>query len=120
MPGADAPLRILYLEADQASAEPALDALRRSGITVVCELVSGRAEFAARLAGDFDLVLAGYSLPGWTGMDALALLRQRGGDLPFILVTGSLDTDAAVQCVREGASDSVLKSHLGRLPQAVT
>src|SRR6185503_18193669 len=58
--------------------------------------------------------------PEWNGMDALGRMHERGVDLPFILVTGSLDTDAAVACVRQGASDYVLKDHLGRLPQAVT
>src|ERR1041385_6353064 len=117
---ADPPLRILYLEADQASADPALEILRRAGLELHCDVVVQRAEFETRLHQSYDLVLAGYGLPGWTGMDALALLRKRGSDLPFILVTGSLDTDAAVACVRQGASDYVLKSHIGRLPQAVT
>ena len=120
MPSADPPLRILYLEADQASADPALETLRRAGLELHCDVVVQRAEFETRLRQSYDLVLAGYGLSGWTGMDALALLRKSGSDLPFILVTGSLDTDAAVACVRQGASDYVLKSHLGRLPQAVT
>ena len=83
--------------------------------------MTDRAGFEAALAaGGFDLVLSGYTLPDWTGMDALTRMNQFGIDLPFILVTGSLDTDAAVACVRLGASDYVLKGHLGRLPQAVT
>ena len=64
-------------------------------------------------------MLSGFTLPDWNGMEALRRLQERGLDLPFILVTGSLDTDAAVGCVRQGASDYVLKDHLGRLPQAV-
>jgi two-component system cell cycle sensor histidine kinase/response regulator CckA len=98
-----------------------LRALTSAGFEPVAHLVTQRAEFAAALEnGGFDLVLSAYALPEWTGMDALALLRERGIDLPFILITGSLDTDAAVACVRQGASDYVLKQHLGRLPQAVT
>ena len=87
---------------------------------LTAELVTDRAGFESALAaGAFDLVLSGYTLPAWTGMDALTRMRECGIDLPFILVTGSLDTDAAVACVRQGASDYVLKGHLGRLPQAV-
>ncbi len=53
-------------------------------------------------------------------MDALTHMHERGIDVPFILVTGSLDTDAAMACVRQGACDYVLRDQLGRLPQAVT
>ncbi|HEV8151169.1 MAG TPA: response regulator [Gemmatimonadales bacterium] len=95
--------------------------LRRAGFELAHELATNRAEFEAALAGPpVDLVLSGYALRDWTGMAALALLRERGLAVPFILVTGTLDTDAAVGCIRQGASDYVLREHLGRLPQAVT
>jgi PAS domain S-box-containing protein len=113
-------IRILYLANSSADADPALAILRGAGFSIVPFIVTSRAEFEAAVArGGVDLVLSGYALEGWTGMDALAILQRQGTDLPFILVTGTLDTDAAVECVRQGASDYVLKDHLGRLPQAV-
>jgi len=119
MPRADSPLRILYLEANQASAAPALEALHRAGVALSCDLVTGRSQFEAQLGNGYDLVLAGYAVSGWTGVDALALLRERGSHLPFILVPERLDTDTALACLRQGASDCVLKDQLSRLPQAV-
>ena len=120
MPPGASLLRVLYLAQAESDAAPALDALRRVGFTVACDLARGRSEFAARLAERYDLVLSGFTLPGWTGMEALTLLRERGDDAPFILVTGSLDTEAAVAYVRQGASDCLLQDQLDRLPQAVT
>jgi PAS domain S-box-containing protein len=120
MPHGGSQLRVLYLAQTESDTSPALDALRHAGFSLACDLACDRTEFAARLGNPYDLVLSGFTLTGWTGMEALALLRERSSDLPFILVTGSLDTEAAVACVRQGASDCVLKDHLGRLPEAVS
>jgi PAS domain S-box-containing protein len=119
MPPGDS-LRVLYLAQAESDTVPALDTLRRAGFAVACDLARDRAAFTARLVEHYDVVLAELALPGWTGMEALALLRERAADLPFILVTGSLDSEAAVACVRQGASDYVRNDHLDRLPQAVT
>src|SRR5207245_8184066 len=70
-------------------------------------------------ANTYDIILADYRLPNWTGMDALKLLRHLGQDIPFLLVTGTLGEEAAVECIKEGASDYVLKERLARLPVAV-
>ena len=64
----------------------------------------------------FDIVLADYRLPGWTGMDAFSAMRQAGRDVPFILVTGTLGEEVAVECIKQGVTDYVLKEHLARLP----
>jgi PAS domain S-box-containing protein len=61
-------------------------------------------------------VLADYRLPGWTGMDAFSVMRQAGHDVPFILVTGFLGEEVAVECIKQGVTDYVLKEHLARLP----
>jgi PAS domain S-box-containing protein len=77
-------------------------------------------ELAARLdAGPYDLILSAYRLPGWTALDALALLRARGDDTPLIIVTGTLGDERAVDCVKQGAADYVIKDNLTRLPVAV-
>jgi signal transduction histidine kinase len=66
-----------------------------------------------------DVVLADYSLPQWSGMEALAVLRQEGIDVPLILVSGMLGEETAVECIKNGATDYVLKRALARLPVAI-
>ena len=83
-------------------------------------MAATRDELIARLTVDrYDVVLSDYRLPGWTAMDALALLRQHGHDTPLIVVTGTLDDEQAVQCLSQGAADYVFKHRLARLPTAV-
>ncbi len=67
----------------------------------------------------YDLILSDYKLPQGTGMDALAILKREGMDIPLILVTGALGEEEAVECVRRGATDFVLKHHLSRLVPVV-
>jgi DNA-binding NtrC family response regulator len=118
-PGGD-PLRILVVEHDQADAELAIAAIERAGFAVRADVAETPEEVVARLdAGPYDLVLSDYRLPGWTGMDALALLRARGHDTPLIIVTRPLGDERAVDCVKQGAADYVIKDNLTRLPVAV-
>jgi PAS domain S-box-containing protein len=80
-----------------------------------------RKQFTERLAAsDYDVVIADYRLPDWTGMEALRELRHLGRDIPLILVTGELGDERAVECVKSGAADYLLKNgNLARLPIAV-
>jgi PAS domain S-box-containing protein len=113
-------LRALCLEDDPQDAELAILALRDAGYSVDYEVVAERDDFLQRAqSGKFDLVLADYGLPGWTGMDAVRQLRTLGCEIPVILVTGSLGDETAVECVKQGVSDYVLKHRLVRLPIAV-
>ena len=115
------PLRALILEDSPDDAELLVLQLRHSGFDVVSTRVQEREEFrAAASGGDFDLVFADYHLPHWTGIDAVRELRTLGKDIPFLLVTGTLGEEAAVECIKEGATDYILKEHLSRLPGAVT
>jgi signal transduction histidine kinase len=85
------------------------------------DLVSARKRFTELLAArEYDIVLADYRLPGWTGMDALREMRRLGFDTPLILITGALGDERAVECVKAGAADYVRKdASLARLPLAV-
>jgi two-component system sensor histidine kinase UhpB len=113
-------MRVLVLEDDPADAELALAALGAAGIACEAEVAGGRADFERlHAAGGWDLVLADYSLPGYTGLDALARVRAADPLLPFILVSGALGEERAVDALRAGASDFVLKGNLGRLAPAV-
>jgi DNA-binding NtrC family response regulator len=66
-----------------------------------------------------DIILADYSLPQFDALRALHLLQERDLDIPFIVVTGSVSEEAAVECMRQGATDYLLKDRLGRLGPAV-
>jgi PAS domain S-box-containing protein len=115
------PLRILYLEDDPRDAELVRDRLQQAP-SIACELrvASNRAEYEAALAeARFDLILADYSLPDYDGMAALALARERQPDVPFILISGVLGEEKAVDCLLRGATDYVLKQRLYRLVPAV-
>ncbi len=115
-----APLHVIILESSRADAELSLRELQRAGFQCQPLIISTRAEFLNTLARfPYDIVLAGYRLPGWTGMDAFAALRQSGREVPFILVTGKLGEEAAVECIRQGVTDCVFKDHLARLPFVV-
>jgi len=114
-------LRVLCLEDEPADAELSILELRRAGYGAEYQIVSDREGFRQQLAGaDFDIILADYRLPGWTGLDALRLLQETGKEIPFILVTGTLADETAVECVKQGVWDYVIKQRLVRLPFAVT
>ena len=114
------PLRVLFVEDRPADAELCLIALRNAGFDVVADIVETREELTAKLrTAGYDVVLSDYGLQGWTGADALDLMHGLGRDIPFILVTGSLGDEAAVDCVKLGAADYVIKDRLARLPVAV-
>jgi PAS domain S-box-containing protein len=114
------PLRVLILEHTAADAELNVAELERAAYDVQATVVGGRDEFLAELARErHDVVLADYRLPDWNGLDAFAELRTRGWETPFILVTGTLGEERAVECVKLGVADYVLKHNLARLPLAV-
>lgn len=114
-------LRVLLVEHDESDIELCLAALSRGGFDVEADAVATAADFTDALEyGHYDVVLSDYRLAQWTGMDALRTLRESGRHIPFILVTGALGEETAVDCLKEGASDYVMKSGLARLPIAIT
>jgi PAS domain S-box-containing protein len=115
-----APLRVLILEHSQRDVEQMLFELRKAGVFLE-HTVTGNAEEFRRAIREqtFDAVLSDCRLPDWTGLDALQELHAKGLDIPFLLVMGTVGQEAAVQCVKEGASDYILKDHISRLPMAL-
>ncbi|HWD20012.1 MAG TPA: response regulator [Verrucomicrobiae bacterium] len=113
-------LRVLLLEDNPMDAELILRELRRSEIAVLAHCVESRADFIQALA-DFqpDIILSDFSMPSFTAIEALEILRDRAENPPFILVTGSQSEEVAVECMREGADDYILKATLKRLPSAM-
>jgi phosphoserine phosphatase RsbU/P len=113
-------LRILHLEDDPMDAELVLMSLLSEGLKCEVQVVSRREEFAAALErGGFDLILADFALPSFDGMSALAMVREKWPDLPFVFVSGKLGEEAAIESLKSGATDYVLKQRLSRLGPAV-
>ena len=114
------PLHLLLLEHSESDVELCLAELQRGGFDVHADVVATRADFEARIrANSYDVVLADYRLPGWTGMGALAILQEYRGEIPLILVTGTLGDELAVECLRQGVTDYVVKQNLARLPLVI-
>jgi PAS domain S-box-containing protein len=113
-------LRVLHVEDNLLDAELVAQALGKGGFSFSVLVVQTEAEFERELRGQIpDVVLADYNLPQWQGMEALGVLRHKGLDIPLILVSGALGDVTAVECIKRGATDYVLKDGLARLPEAI-
>ena len=119
MTAPEPPVRLLHLEDSEADHALAMAHLRRAGLAVQVERVETRDAFVAALGRPWDLILSDYNLPGFTGIQALAILRERDSLVPFILVSGEIGEDVAVEAMRNGASDYLLKNNLARLAPAI-
>jgi PAS domain S-box-containing protein len=113
------PLNILIVEDNAVDAELALNALRDHGYEVQWQRVETEAAFLAALANSPDLILSDYSMPRFDGLRALTLVRGSGLDTPFILISGTLGEVAAVEAIKLGADDYLLKDRTARLGPAV-
>jgi signal transduction histidine kinase len=112
-------LRLLHLEDSEADHELAIAWLERDGRKLQTLRVDSEAGFRAALEEDWDAVLSDYNLPGFSGLAALDILQGSGRLLPFIILSGEIGEDVAVQAMREGASDYLLKANLTRLAPAL-
>lgn len=116
----EAPWQILVAEDNADDAELCMRALKKSGLALRVDMASTREVFASKLQTQpVDIVISDYRLGDWTAMDALKIVRESRPDVPFILVTGSLGDELAVECIKNGATDYVLKHQLSRLPLAL-
>jgi two-component system sensor histidine kinase UhpB len=114
-------LRLLLLEDTPDDAALALAALGKAGFECEAQVADGREAFERLFQAErYDLVIADYSLPGYTGLDALAQVRRADALLPFILLSGALGDERAVDALRAGATDFVLKGNLARLAGVVS
>ena len=115
------PILILHLEDDPLDAELVFDQLQQHAFVCEVRLAKNRAEFERALSeGAFDVVLSDFSLPDFDGMNALLQVRAKWPDTPFILISGTLGEEQAVECMIRGATDYVLKQRLSRLVPAVS
>jgi PAS domain S-box-containing protein len=115
------PLRLLLLEDDPADAGLILITLKRAGISHSAVRVDNRDDFVNAIENNgFDLILSDFSLPLFDGMSALEIVRVRNNDTPFIFVSGTIGEEVAIESLKNGATDYVLKQRLSRLVPAVT
>ncbi len=114
------PLQILHLEDDPDFAELVRTLLQQDNLEADLKRVDGRAEFEAALdSGKFDIILSDFRLPNFTGMEALSFVRKGHPDIPFILISGTIGEHAAIESLKAGATDYVLKHNPERLASAV-
>lgn len=113
-------LRVLVLEDTPTDAELMQHQLRETGLAFTATRVETQEEFV-RAVEQFapDIILADYELPHFDGLAALAIAREKCPDVPFMFVTGKLGEERAVETLRQGAVDYVLKDRLSRLGAAV-
>src|SRR3954469_21018047 len=114
-------LRILLIEDSEDDAELLLRELRRAGYVTSAKRVASAAEVTIALDSErWDLIISDYVMPGFDGLEALALYRERRLDVPFIVVSGHIGEDIAVAAMQAGADDYLMKDRLARLVPAVT
>jgi diguanylate cyclase (GGDEF)-like protein len=114
------PLRLLLVEDSERDAAHVTLSLRRGGWAPEVRRVETREEMAAALQdGTWDAIVSDYNLPRFSAPDALAMLRETGLDIPFIVVSGEVGEDTAVRLMKGGASDYLLKDRMTRLNAAI-
>jgi len=114
------PLRLLVVGDNPDDLDLCLRGLKESKIDFRADVASTREDFMCKLReGHFDAVLSDYRMKGWSGLDALAAVKEICPDVPLILLTETLGDELAVECIKLGVTDCVLKHHLARLPMAI-
>ncbi len=112
-------IQALIVEDDPADAELIARQIRQSGYELAWTRVQTKADFLAQLQRVPDIVLSDYSMPQFSGLEALELLRGSGFDIPLILISGTVGEEIAVEAMRVGATDYLLKDRIARLGNAV-
>ena len=114
------PLRLLLVEDSEADATLLVEYLRQGGYEPdVTRVDSAKALSRALDSDDWDLVIADYTMPGFSGSAALTIVRDRGLEVPFIFVSGTIGEEIAVEAMKNGADDYIIKNNLNRLIPAI-
>src|SRR5476651_2591023 len=108
-----APLRLLLLEDSDSDAALVLTELRRGGFAPKVRHIETREAFTKALSeGPWDVIIVDYGLPAFSGLEALEIYKRSGLDVPFILVSGTVGEDLAVEAMKAGGHDYMLKDKL--------
>jgi signal transduction histidine kinase/FixJ family two-component response regulator len=113
------PLRVLFVEDSSDDAELEMIQLRQAGFDVTYSRVCSANDLQATIGGPWQVIIADYNMPNFTGLEALEIWRERRPEIPFILVSGSLGEERAVGALKAGAHDYLMKDNLRRLGPAV-
>ena len=114
------PLRLLVIEDSEDDAALLLREVRKGGYEVTHERIDSPSALAAALdQPSWDLIVSDFAMPHFSGIDALATVRGRGCEMPFIFVSGTLGEETAVEALRNGAQDYLVKGNLRRLVPAI-
>jgi two-component system cell cycle sensor histidine kinase/response regulator CckA len=114
------PLRVLIIEDSENDCRLLLSSLQRGGYDVTHKRVYDAQALDAGLdAGPWDIVISDYSMPGFKGTDALAMVRKKGLEVPFVFLSGTIGEETAVNAMRAGAQDYVIKGKAARLLPAI-
>ena len=114
------PLRVLIVEDSDYDAKLLLFELQQGGYDPVHQRVETAEAMASALENqEWDLIIADYVMPHFNGLEALGLVKDRGLDLPFIIVSGKIGEEVAVDAMKAGAHDYLLKDNLTRLNFAI-
>ena len=125
LPKQDAPnpkarVRLLIVDDDKDDIELCLRHLRKSDLDFEALTTNTRADFVRQLRErDFDVVLSDYRMKGWTGIDAVSIVAEIQPRTPLILLSGTLGDELAVDCIKSGVTDYILKHQMARLPVAI-
>ncbi len=110
------PLRVLYIEDNNDDAFIILRELKKGVYEVTCHLVETAGQFLSALAEcKWDIILADYTVPGFGAMQALSILKDRNIDIPFIIISGTVDEEIAISAMKAGANNYIMKDRLARL-----
>jgi two-component system cell cycle sensor histidine kinase/response regulator CckA len=112
-------LRVLVVEDSDQDAELTIRALRQAGYEVSYRVVDDRAGLRDALGMPWDVVVSDWGIPGFSALEALAICNQARLEVPFIIVSGTIDEETAVDALRAGAEDFVVKGRLARLAPAI-
>ena len=114
------PLKILLLEDSPSDVDIIKRVLMKNDFIFSMEVVTGRPDFERKIFEfDPDLVLSDHSLPQFSSLEALEIARNRKKNIPFILITGSVSEEFAVECMKAGVDDYIIKNSLIRLPASI-
>jgi signal transduction histidine kinase len=113
------PIRVLLVEDSEDDAALVVRELRRGAYAPAVKRVETEAAMRAALDDPWDVIIADYSLPQFSGLAALTLLKSTGMDIPFIVVSGAIGEEVAVAAMKAGAHDYLMKGHLARLVPAI-
>jgi diguanylate cyclase (GGDEF)-like protein len=114
------PLRLLLVEDSEDDATLLIEYLRQGGYEPRCTRVDSERALGDALDREWDLIIADYTMPGFSGTAALEMVRSRGLEVPFIFVSGTIGDEVAVEAMKNGADDYIIKNNLNRLIPAIT